>query len=94
MSNLSYYLPGLICGISWDPKERVIAFDYNENLRITRKMPESFSSDDFARVMEINHKWRGWKSHYSGLSFNPVDFGIASAETPVEAVYLYINSFA
>lgn len=93
MSTIATYLPGLVSGLSWNPSTRELSFDYNEKMRFIRKMPNSFTSDDFIKVMEINSNWRGWRSHTKELSFNPVDFGLASAETPIEAIYLFVNSF-
>lgn len=93
MSSVTDYLPGLSCNVTWNPGTRELSFDYNEKIRISRQMPLSFSTIDFTRALEIAHSWRGWKSHNSQLSFNPKDLGLASAETTVEALYLFVYSF-
>lgn len=91
--SISNYLPGLSCSVSWNPADGCISYDYNEHIRITLRMPKNFTKDDFLKVLEIKRNWRQWRSHTAKLSFDPSEYGITAAETPVEAIHYFLNSF-
>ena len=93
MITVSRLLPGLSCSLTWSPSDNMISFSYNSTERYFIKMPDTFTSLDYKRALDIAKHWREWRSRRYRFDFSPDELGIADAETAVEAVRLFLHSF-